>query len=83
MIEETIKIIEKSRPMVGLDGTDFCFTILLKPKDDSLEIIKWENHYGLTDTEVVTMADKNILNEIRLNAAVQVFTKFYQDTYLK
>ncbi len=82
MKENIIRIIEESYPMRELEGTDFRFVILLKPKEESTGIAKWEKYYSLTDTEKVMMADKNVLNEIRLDAATEVFRKFYQDTYL-
>lgn len=82
MKEETIKIIEESHHNPKTNHTDFSFTILLKPKKDSLEILKWQKGYMLTDTEIVQAQDKKIVDRIRLDTAIKVFSQFYQDTYL-
>lgn len=83
MKEETIKIIEESRANVRHAGTDFQFTILSRSRRDSLEILKWQKNYNLTDSELVTPLMKDLVERMREDAAVEVFRKFYQDTYLK
>ncbi len=82
MKEETIKIIEESHHNPMRNHTDFSFTILLKPQKDSLEILKWKKGYVLTDTEIIQTQDRQIIDRIRLDTAIKVFSQFYQDTYI-
>ncbi len=82
MKKNVIQIIEESHKIPETQRTDFRFVIALKPKKMSSEIRLWEKWYGITDTELVTAANANVLQRMRLDAATQVFIKFYTDVYL-
>ncbi len=82
MKEEYIKVIEESTRNKEYVSTDFRFTIILKPKKDSLEIKLWEKRYGLTDAEIINATDRTIIERIREDAAVEVFLKFYRDNFI-
>ncbi len=77
-----IKIIEKSRDNADKTGKDFTFAIAMKPVDDSLDIRIWEKRFSMTNVEIELRVDSDVVKKLRMQAAVEVFSNFYQDNFI-
>lgn len=75
-----MKIIEEVRK--NPEGTtDIRFIIVGDRKEGSVEIPMWEKRLVLSNAEVVT-TNLGVLSELRRDNAVDVFEKYYHDTFM-
>ncbi len=80
-----IQLIEESKKDENNDNINCRVTLLCKPKKDSLEVIKYDKHYVLVSTMFLDVKEhdyKLLIERIRTDAAVEVFTKFYHDNFI-
>ncbi len=75
--------IEESRRNVANMGTDFRMTIMYHPNPKSFELRLYEKRFGLTDIEALNVADKSVIRHMRIDAATEVFHKFYEENFIK